>query len=74
MTAPCKHCSHEDLCMFRSTAIEMIAKAEDENDKRASCPVHMMVSCERYEEAKAVTRKPFSFPVKQRPVRQQLQT
>ena len=58
MTAPCNHCSHEDLCMFRSTAIEMTAKAEDENDKRVSCPVHMMVSCERYEEAKAVTRKP----------------
>lgn len=58
MTAPCKHCSHEDLCMFRSTAIEMITKAEDENGKRASCPVHMMVSCERYEEAKAVTKKP----------------
>ena len=29
MTAPCKHCSHEDLCMFRSTAIEMMTKAED---------------------------------------------
>lgn len=62
MTAPCNHCSHEDLCMFRSTAIEMTTKAESENEKWINkwinCPVHMMVSCERYEEAKAVTRKP----------------
>ena len=58
MTAPCKHCSHEDLCMFRSTAIELTTKAESENEKWINCPVHMTVSCERHEEAKAVTRKP----------------